>query len=804
MYKINVKRPFRLSSIIFYGISSLVAVVCIVSFVNALSWINKPFPGFLIYKYPYVGSMNRSDWPGMKAGLRLLDKIITADGMIIRQGRELISVVREKAPGTIINYAVESKGQIRKVAIPTAIFGLTDFFMAYVVPLFGGIVFFGLGFIVYLLKPNTSTSWVFFLSGLAVSIYMFTGFEMQSTYHFVHLNYLINPLMPATLFHLSSIFPEKKAILIRYPSLEYLVYLPLVILNAAYWGYATSSRFSWIPDIRDISSFNRLFILLGGVGLTILIFHSMIRASSSVARQRAKVILFGVAIAFITPGLIMSMVHFMKVNLPFYFLVFSGILFPASIAYSIIRHNLFEADAIIKRTVGYMVVTAVVVGVYVLVSLSLNVLFGQYEVAQSRAFPILFTLVIILIFNPLRNRIQSLVDRIFFRKEYDYGKIIDEISNAITSLLDLGQILKQMVSTFMKDMFIDTSSVMLLNPAKTEYQVYLADGEAKNAIEKVFFKKDQPLMQIIQKEKKELTKYDVLEDPKYKAVCEDCAKDFENLHASLMVPLVFQNEVIGLLNLGEKKSGKFYNREDIDLLRTLANQGAVAIENARLVDQMKSEEAVRANLARYLSPQIVDQVIKKNVQVNLGGDRKVVTVLFSDIRNFTRISESLPPDKLVQLLNEYFTEMAKIIFENQGSLDKYIGDAIVAVFGSLIPLEDSSQTAIQAAINMMKHMVTLNEKWKARYGFKMEMGIGINTGEVFLGNVGSPERMEFTVLGDTVNIASRFSGIAGPGQILTTRETLASLSLEIKYEELPPTEVKGKTGKLEVFEIIYR
>jgi adenylate cyclase len=178
-------------------------------------------------------------------------------------------------------------------------------------------------------------------------------------------------------------------------------------------------------------------------------------------------------------------------------------------------------------------------------------------------------------------------------------------------------------------------------------------------------------------------------------------------------------------------------------------------------------------------------------------------VLFSDIRNFTRISESLPPDKLVELLNEYFTEMARIIFENQGSLDKYIGDAIVAVFGSLIPLENPGQTAVQAAIQMMKELSSLNEKWKSQYGFQMDIGIGINTGEVFLGNIGSPERMEFTVIGDTVNIASRFSDIAKAGQILITKETLASLGSDIRHEELPPTEVKGKSGKLKVFEIVY-
>jgi class 3 adenylate cyclase len=468
-----------------------------------------------------------------------------------------------------------------------------------------------------------------------------------------------------------------------------------------------------------------------------------------------------------------------------------------------VRHNLFDADIIIRRTVGYAVVTVIVVGAYAGVSVMLNLVMGKYELARAQAFPIIFTLGVILVFNPLRNRIQALVDRVFFRKDYDYGEIVEKVGGAMTSLLELPLILKRLVQTFMEDMFINTSSVMLLAPAGTEFQVYLAEGEQKQAVEKVALKQDKPLMEIIRREKRELTKYDVLEDPRYRAVSESCAADFAGLKASLIVPLVYQNQVIGSLNLGEKKSGKAYNREDIELLRAIANQGAVAIQNAKLVDQMKSEEVVRANLARYLSPQIVEQVIKKNVQVNLGGDRKVVTVLFSDIRNFTSISESMPPDKLVHLLNEYFTEMARIIFENQGSLDKYIGDAIVAVFGSLIRLENAPQTAVRAAIQMMQEMSSLNERWKNQYGFRMDIGIGINTGEVFLGNVGSPDRMEFTVIGDTVNIASRFSGVAKGGQILITEETLASLGPGINYAKLSPVSVKGKTDKLEVFEIVY-
>jgi len=286
-------------------------------------------------------------------------------------------------------------------------------------------------------------------------------------------------------------------------------------------------------------------------------------------------------------------------------------------------------------------------------------------------------------------------------------------------------------------------------------------------------------------------------------VKEPCGQRFSEMAASLAIPLVYQDQVKGVLALGYKKSGHFYTRDDIDLLQTLANEGAVAIENARMVEQMRKEETVRTNLARYLSPQIVDQIIEKDMRVNLGGDRKVVTVLFSDIRNFTSITETRPPDQLVQILNEYFTEMAGIIFENQGSLDKYIGDAIVAVFGSLIPLENSAAHAVTAAIEMMNRLPALNDRWMRDYGFTMHIGIGVNTGEVFLGNVGSPERMEFTVIGDAVNVASRLSGVAKPGQILVASSTRKAFGQQLRCNPLPPVQVKGKSEPLDVCEVVY-
>jgi adenylate cyclase len=146
--------------------------------------------------------------------------------------------------------------------------------------------------------------------------------------------------------------------------------------------------------------------------------------------------------------------------------------------------------------------------------------------------------------------------------------------------------------------------------------------------------------------------------------------------------------------------------------------------------------------------------------------------------------------------------MAKVIFEHQGSLDKYIGDAIVAVFGSLIPLDNSVKAAVAAATQMMRRLVDLNQGWSRRYGFTINIGIGISTGEVFLGNIGSPERMEFTVIGDTVNVASRFSALANPGQILITREARQRLGDAARCLQLPSTKVKGKTLPMDVFEVV--
>ena len=796
-----------ISRIIFFGVVLTVLIIGIVCIINAVQWVNKPFAGFLINERMVLGNVGQYHWTGTQAGLKFPDKILKANGKVIASMRDLEEVVNNTKTGDAIIYSIERGEKLLNIRVPTMHFTFKDLFMTFGVTFLSGILYLVIGVVVFIMKPDTWVSWAFFLACSFLSTFAITSFDIQSThYGFIHVYLFVNTFFPAAFIHLSLVFPEKRRTIERHPYLQLLPYILSAIL------IIQMEMFYPRPSFMVIYQFVRICTIISAMAMISTTLHAFFKKSSIIARQRAKVVLFGAALAFPIPAIAHYLSLFgsnlIKVPIENNFLAIPLIFFPASVGYAIAKHNLFDVDVYIKRAVGYGFMTSIVGLTYfslqtVIRAVILRPLVGDYA---EKVYPILFAVLVVFLFNPINRRVQGAVDKLFYRKKFDYKETVISVSNALTSVLNLNEVIKKIIHTVRAEMFIDTAGVVMVDHQKRECQhFFIGEGtnNLKNDIKEVCIPYEDPLFSLLSKEKKLITLYDVSEDPRYLDVREPCSQRFSEMSASVLIPLIYQGDVTGALSLGYKKSGHFYTREDIDLLNTLANHGAVAIENARLAEQMKKEETVRTNLARYLSPQIVDQIIKKDVQVNLGGDRKVVTVLFSDIRNFTSITETRQPDQLVQILNEYFTEMAKIIFENQGSLDKYIGDAIVAVFGSLILLNNSAKNAVQAAIQMMKQLPALNEKWMREYGFSMDIGIGINTGEVFLGNIGSPERMEFTVIGDTVNVASRFSGLAQPAQILMTRETLNFLGNDVPHKELPASMVKGKAEKLKVFEILY-
>ncbi len=179
-----------------------------------------------------------------------------------------------------------------------------------------------------------------------------------------------------------------------------------------------------------------------------------------------------------------------------------------------------------------------------------------------------------------------------------------------------------------------------------------------------------------------------------------------------------------------------------------------------------------------------------------------MTIFFSDIRGFTPMSESLGPEEVVHILNEYFSAMASIIFKYEGTLDKFMGDAIMAIYGAPIDMPDHAERAVFTAVEMNEKMKELQAKWKREGKKDVNIGIGINTGEVIMGNIGSNERMEYTAIGDNVNLTQRLESVAEKGQILISATTYERVKDKINATMLDPIKVKGKTEKVLAYSVL--
>lgn len=785
-----------------------VLVVGVISTVNAVSWVGQVFPGFLLNERMALATIGQNQWTGADVGIKYPDKVLAADGIAIHSMPELLDILERKGVGESVTYEVEQDGNIIQVSVETMRFTWSDLFMTFGITFLVGMFYLGTGVSVLILKFNTKVSWAFFIACILLSVYSVTLFDMQSThYGFIKIYIVATTFFPASLIHFSMHFPSPSERVRRRPSLEFFPYLvslalviPILILYPS-------------DQVVHIWNAVQVYLALGNLAILYATLKEVIKQTSVIAKQRAKVLLAGAAVAFPLPAIAWLSQYFtgdfLGVKIQANLLSVPITAFPAAIAYSIVRHNLFDVDVYLKRALGYAIMIATVaLGYFAIqtatVTFVLDPLFGA---AAQKAYPVIFAFLIVFLYNPLNRRVQHGVDRLFYRAKLNYKHAVIRVTEALASMLDTRAIMRQIIQTVRGEMFVDSAGVITMNPdTNTCLRLFVGDpfgGDGKARESEECGNCDDPLLAVLAREKRLITKYDIDEDPHFLDDKEPCSKRFSEMSASLLIPLVLQGELRGALALGYKKSGKFFTREDVELLETIANEGAVAIENARMVEQIKQDELVRTNLSRYLSPQVVEKVVNQDVSINLGGNRKKVTVLFADIRNFTSILETRPADQLVEILNSYFTEMAEVIFANNGSLDKYIGDAIVAVFGSLIEMDNPTQGAVNAAVRMQRKMPELNALWQKKYGFGMEMGIGINSGEVFLGNIGSPERMEFTVIGDTVNVASRFSALAKGGQILLTRSALDELGTGSLCSALPKEVIKGKAEKMEIFEVQY-
>ncbi len=275
----------------------------------------------------------------------------------------------------------------------------------------------------------------------------------------------------------------------------------------------------------------------------------------------------------------------------------------------------------------------------------------------------------------------------------------------------------------------------------------------------------------------------------------------QGVRSTICAPLFTESGVHGALYADRLDPFSAFKPDDLELISAVAAQTAIAVENVRAHERLAKEEVARANYSRFLPEYVVKQMLENPESFKLGGVLQTITVLFADIRGFTRISEHAPPEKIVQLLNRYFSAMTDIIFAHGGTLDKYLGDGLMALFGAPTVTPKDAANAIAAAVAMQRRMLSINDELREEGFPEIGIGIGLHTGEVTVGYIGSERRSEYTAIGDAVNPSSRLETNAKAGEILVSEVTAKAAHSRYQLAAREPISVKNREQPVPLFEV---
>jgi adenylate cyclase len=273
------------------------------------------------------------------------------------------------------------------------------------------------------------------------------------------------------------------------------------------------------------------------------------------------------------------------------------------------------------------------------------------------------------------------------------------------------------------------------------------------------------------------------------------------ISSAIVAPLLHNDEILGVLWLDSETLAQFQPK-DMEIVTAIATQAAMFIEINILGRKVEAEIVNRERFSRLLSPNVAQRVMSGELEVKKGGQLvEECTVFNSDIRGFTRMSDGANPAGIVEMLNDYFELMVEVLFKHEGTLDKFMGDGIMALWGAPVIHKDDAMRSVECAIEQMEVLGKFNRTRMEEGHLALAMGIGIHTGPLVAGYIGSSKALSYTVIGDTANTSARLCGVASAGQILVSEQTLARLNGKFETEELPPANLKGKEKPFRIFDI---
>ncbi len=372
-------------------------------------------------------------------------------------------------------------------------------------------------------------------------------------------------------------------------------------------------------------------------------------------------------------------------------------------------------------------------------------------------------------------------------------RILLKVAQLLSSPRSLDQLLGQILELAQEVLDIDRSAILLIDEAT---------GELRERVARVrpgLPRGERIYSEHIVRHVVEAATATLYSGPATESRFSEAASIAEqSICASMCAPLRPRENVIGALYVDNVTNPDRFNADDLEFLGAFANQAALAIDNAFLYQRLERQAVRRNNLLRFFPPAAIDRLLEER-QAVLGVQEAEVTILFADITGFARLSSKAPPRRIVEMLGNYFSVMAEIVFRHRGTLEKHIGNALMAIWGVPYRQEDDAENAVRAAVEMQRALGDLNRRHGD--GPELEIHIGLNTGEVAAGNIGSEQFLQYATIGGPTNVASWACSAATAREILLTESTRRGLGDSWPLEKLPPVKVEEQEEPLELYRL---
>jgi len=885
----------------------------------AVRFARLPFLGVFIETNNVVASLGHEGWPAFDAGVKYRDHLDALNGEPIITARDIESTLAANGYQPIEAAFTRSNGTQYTVEITPIPFPFEDLVSYYIVPSLVGFVFLLIGLWAYRLRSDRweSRALVLFVSG--VSIMTSTLFEISTTRYTNVLWGLAILLTSGGMMYLALVFPHPARMVRLNPRLRLLPWVVLTLFVP--WMIASVFNSSNRYFYGTMWQLGYLTIVLGFLLLLGMLIWRIIRAQSPLIRQQSRIIIFGTTIALAPIIFYLTMLGTGNaVQLRAWVFFPPMILMPLSITYAILRYRLLDVDAIFTRVLTYTLMTATVLGVFFGLLTVLSLLLER-KIQSNNPFVIaIFLFLLVIGLNPLHSAVQRVIDRLFYRDQADYRRVLTSLSRSLVITPDLSQTLRVLDKELNQALNPERFVIYLYNDELGEYFPHATHEDSAPP-----YPAEDPLVDLIKDSEHPIWIAPGLPIP---AQLQPVSL-YSRLNGYAFVPLRYESRLIGFIAMGPRRSGDLYSSDDLEFLEAVAGQSTLALENARLfanlrrtLDQtleMKNmmddifesmatgiitmdmkrritlfnraaakilgipisevigktlsnvvpgfgkkmehvaegalkgsthvsefngtlpdrgdlilhlslsplrdarlgtkgativfedlterrkleseQERIRQTFGRVVAPRVRDRLLAADPgNLRLDGDKRIVTTLFADLSGFTTYSEKNPPEVVFKILNSYLSLAAQAILEEEGTLDKFMGDAVLALWNSPDLQEDHALRAVRAALNIVRRSQEVYKEF-ADPAQHMTFRIGISTGLAIIGNVGTSELFNYTAIGDTVNIAQRLQTSAKPGQILLQKSTYDIVADRIMGSPLEAILVKGREQAIEIYTV---